>query len=100
MRESDVRRPLIRIDDPVWSQAAGLLARMRRDGVPFAVPPELEPVFTSVFRASGDEDAVVVVSARALHEMLARRSGNTVLLDAHPVYVDAMKMAPARPRQN
>ena len=61
MRNQHVRRPLIRIDAAVWSQAAGVLLRLRRDRSEVAVADEWVPMFTDAFAANGREDAIVIV---------------------------------------
>jgi hypothetical protein len=61
VHEQGVRRPLIEIDDAVWSDAAGVLLRLYQDGTPFAVPAALQPMFTDAFAATGNEDAVVTI---------------------------------------
>jgi hypothetical protein len=94
LRRENVERPLLRVDNEAWSESAGVLLRLYRDGTAFAVTDASLPMFTNAFSTTGREDAVVTIGPESVHRQLAGQPSNVVLLEAHPVYVDAMRIAP------
>jgi hypothetical protein len=96
LRERGVRKPLIEIDAAVWSQAAGVLVTLTRDGTAFALPPDAQSMFTDSFAATGEEDAHVSIASLARHRQLVSRPGNTLVLQADPLYIDAITVRPVQ----
>jgi hypothetical protein len=82
-----VRKPLFKIEQ--WDTAAAMLVRLNRSNRPFAVEDKSLPIFTDVFAAHGDEDAVIAIAGRAAG---ADAHGAAVVLQREPVYVEAMRI--------
>jgi len=98
MDEAHVKKPLLRINQPAWGYAAGLVVQLERAGIPFAIEDGAVSMFTDAVRATGDEDAEIWVVSPKVHEEFAARNGNVVVAARDPVYADAMPMAPNRNR--
>jgi hypothetical protein len=86
-----VRKPLFQIDG-IWDVAAATFVRLEQDGIPFAVDDDWVPMFTDAFRAHGDEDAIVTIGEGDHHRELSARADNVVVLERHPIYVDALRI--------
>jgi hypothetical protein len=56
------RRVLFRIEQPVWTLAAGALLRVYKDGVRFAVDDRWTTMFGEAFEANGREDASLTIT--------------------------------------
>jgi hypothetical protein len=92
MRTRQVRAPLVRIEAPAWSQAAGILLRLRQDGSGAAVPDEWLPMFTNVFAADGREDAVITIGrGRAPRDAVDTRQATVLLFDSFWLHVEVMR---------
>jgi hypothetical protein len=98
VRAEGVRKPLVTIDDPLWSHAAGVVLRLQQDGTPVALSDEWLPMFTRAYAATGAEDAVVSIGREGLHAERSARPGNAALFERRGVYVDAIRMTPGRLR--
>ena len=59
--EAGVRRPLVRIGDPVWPVAAGALLELARVRRRFAVDDAWITMYGEAFAATGREDGVVTI---------------------------------------
>lgn len=92
-----VRRPLIGIDNDRWGDAAGVLVRLLQDGTPAAVMDANLSMFSKYFTATGDEDALITLANLELHRRLRIEPNTVILLQAFPLFVDAVKIVPARP---
>lgn len=91
-----LQRPLIRVGADRWGDAAGVLLRLRQNGVETAVTDPSVPMFSDAFAATGREDALITLADLDLHRQLRERPGTVVLLVADPLFVDAEKIAPRR----
>jgi hypothetical protein len=83
----DVRKPLFRIEQ--WDTAAAIFVRLHQSEQRFAVEDKSLPIFTRVFAAHGDEDAIVAIRGTAER---ADASGPAVVLQRDPVYVEAVRL--------
>jgi hypothetical protein len=83
----EVRKPLFKIEQ--WDTAAAVLARLNRSGRPFAVEDKSLHIFTLVFSAHGDEDAIIAIAGRASSN---GGPGAVVVLQREPVYVEAVRI--------
>jgi hypothetical protein len=81
----DIRKPLFRVDGK-WDMAAAVFVRLNRSARTFAVDDAAVPMFTDVFSAHGDEDAVIAIGAGHLD-----RVPDVTVLQREPVYVDAFR---------
>ena len=88
---SGVRKPLLHIGADRWGDAAGVLLRLVQDGTPVAVKDGAS-MFTDRFAARGDEDALITLADLTRHRELRGSAGNTVLLEAFPLFVDASRL--------
>nr|MDQ3071023.1 hypothetical protein [Acidobacteriota bacterium] len=93
-----VERPLIEMSGSSWSEAAGVVLRLRQDGIPVAVSASAVPLFTGTFAPTGREDALVSFGPLERHRELASRPSNAILLERSLLYVDAIRIAPSAPR--
>jgi hypothetical protein len=91
LTRSGVRKLLLQIGADRWGDAAGMLLRLVQDGTPVAVKDD-EAMFTDHFRPRGDEDALITLADLGLHRVLRDNPGNTVLLEAFPLFVDACRI--------
>lgn len=95
MGDNKVRRPLIEMQGGSWSSGAGVILRLYKDGIPVAVTEPSLSMFTRKFAPSGDEDAFITISPQyGYHIEKSTRPGNTILLEADPVFVNAIKIVP------
>jgi hypothetical protein len=86
-----IRRPLFKMEGDAVSDGAGILLRFVQTGRPFAVEAENLSVVGTMFKTTGQEDAMVNLSAReGLHLDYAARPGNIVLRDRNPLFVDVV----------
>lgn len=93
MRDEAVRKPVIEMQAGSWSEGAGVMLRLLQDDVPAAVTDASVPIFTRAFAPAGDEDALITISPRyGYHREQQARPGNITLLEADPVFVNAVKM--------
>lgn len=91
LRRSGMRKPLLKIDADRWGDAAGVLLRLVQDDTAVAVKDDTS-MFTDRFAARGDEDVLVTLADLDLHRSLREIPGNTVLLEAFPLFVDAARI--------
>lgn len=87
-----IGRPLIRIGEDRWGDAAGILLRLTKDGTSVAVEERWTWMFTDAFGPTGAEDAVISLADLELHRRLRGEPGTTVLFESHPLFVDAVKI--------
>lgn len=93
-----IRRPLFRLDEDRWGDAAGILLRLRQDDTPVSVENDRLPMFTDAFAATGDEDVVITLANLGLHTELRARPDTVVIVESGPFFVDATKITPNRHR--
>jgi len=98
IRSQGIRRPLVTIDGPLWSHAAGVVLRLQQDGTAVALPDEWLPMFTRAYAVTGAEDAVVSFGREGLHVERSARPGNVAVFERRGVYVDAIRITPGRLR--
>lgn len=89
-----IRRPLFRIDDDRWGDAAGIMLRLAQDGTPMAVQGSSRSMFTDAFAARGDEDALVTLANLGLHSELRERADTTVVFESGRVFIDVSRIVP------
>jgi hypothetical protein len=94
VRDRNVRRLLVRIDDSVWSLAAGVLLRLHQEETPFSVTPEWIPMFTRSFAANGLEDAVVTIGRQGRRPLTDGRPAAVLLFEGGSIYVEAAPIDP------
>lgn len=95
MTRTGASRLLVDMQDGAWSEGAGVVLRLYQDGVRVAVPESHRAMFTRTFRATGWEDARITISPRyGQHHEMQARPGNVTLLEADPVFVNAIRIAP------
>ena len=84
-----IGRPLVKIDQPVWGVAAGVLLQLQKRGMPFGVEEGWWFMFGSPARPSGQETSTLIFAApemrvrlqdRADHELLAERDRASIFL--------------------
>jgi hypothetical protein len=92
LQRSGTRKPLLHIGDDRWGDAAGVLLRLVQDETPVAVK-DGQSMFTDRFAAVGDEDVLITLADLGLHRQLRGVPGNTVLLEAFPLFVDGSRIA-------
>lgn len=85
----DIRKPLFHIQRQ-WDMAAAVFVRLHRSGRAFAVDDAAVPMFTDVFSAHGDEDAVIAIGGRQ-RDGQAGDAREVTVLQREPVYVDAFR---------
>jgi hypothetical protein len=95
LRKESIRKPVIDVEGDAWSESAGVLLRLLQDGRVAAVTPRGIPMFTDAFGATGEEDALLTVSAVRLPELTARPE-NVVVRDRAAPYVYATPRTAAR----
>ena len=84
-------RPHFHLQGEATSDGVGIILRLLKAGWPVTVEEDGGSVFPPGFVRTGQEDAVVNVSAReGIHLELAARPGNVVLRDRHPLYVNVV----------
>src|SRR5262249_57390553 len=91
-----IQRPLIRVGEDRWGDAAGVLLRLRQNAQEAAVIDTSLPMFSDAFAATGREDALVTLADADLHRQIRDRPGNIVLLEADPLFVDVEQIVPRR----
>ena len=90
-----LRKPLLEMRAASWSEGAGVVLRLLQEGTAVAVSADRLPMFTRRFAADGTEDVVITISPRyGYHYEQQARPGNITLLEADPVFVDAVRIAP------
>jgi len=84
-------RPHFQLDADAWSDSAGIFLRLLQDGRAFSVDSTNAPMFATMFRSVGAEDALVNISSReGTHLEIAARPGNVIVRDRHPLFVDVV----------
>jgi len=87
--ERGVQRPHFHLHGDATSDGVAIILRLLKAGWPVTVEEESTSVFPRAFARTGQEDAVVNISAReGIHLGLAARPGNIVLRDRNPLFVD------------
>lgn len=94
VRVEGVRKPLFRIDQDRWGNAAGVLLRLQQDGIPVAVQDDHGSMFTGALAPTGDEDALVTLANLDLHRVVRAQPGTVVLQNFGPLFVDAARIPP------
>ena len=87
----NIRRPLFEVGPDRWADTAGVVLRCVQNGIPVAVKG-YEGAFAGRFTPAGDEDALITLADLELHRQLRVRAGNTILLESHPLFVDAVRL--------
>lgn len=90
MQRASLERPLVRISGGAWPQAAGVIVRLYKLGVPVSVPPELVEYFGEPLVRSG-HDATFYIADTAASAELSKRPGDIVIArhDALSLHADA-----------
>ena len=71
------------------------MLRLYQDGVHVAVPESHRAMFSRTFRPTGWENALITICPRyGQHYEMQARPGNVTLLEADPVFVNALRIAP------
>jgi hypothetical protein len=96
MQDQRIDKPVIRIGPDRWGAAAGILLRFAQSGTPVSVPDTELHAFTDAFARTFDEGAIVTLADARLHEEQRADPGNVVLIEGYPLFVDALKISPAR----
>src|SRR4029079_17111056 len=60
LEEQDLHAPLIRIAQPTWGDAAGIVLALQRSGLPIAVEPKWIFMYGTPLAATGSEDCEIV----------------------------------------
>jgi hypothetical protein len=89
-----LHKPLFRIDNDKWGNAAGILLRLRQDGTAAAVQDAGLSMFPRVFAVTGDEDALITLANLDLHRVVRAQPDTVVLQSFGPLFVDAARLAP------
>ncbi len=96
MDNHDIGKPLVKIDQPAWGIAAGVLLQLQKQGIPFAVEKDWISMFTAAVAPEGDETSVLTFAGperrhRLLsepgQESIAERDSISIILErplAHP----------------
>ena len=71
LRRQGNTRPLIRIRQPAWSAAAGVILQRYKAGAPLAVEDRRVFMFTDVFSATGEEDVEFLFTDVGLQDDLS-----------------------------
>jgi hypothetical protein len=95
LQEQRVDKPVIRIGPERWGAAAGILLRFAQNGTPVSVPDSNLQMFTDAFARTFDEGAIVTLADVKLHEEQRANPDTVVLVEAYPLFVDALKISPA-----
>jgi hypothetical protein len=86
----DLGRPLVRIDQPVWTVAAGVLLQLEKRQIPYGVEEGWWFMFGAATRPSGQETSTLVfagpgmraqLTAAGDHEILAERDRVSILFN-------------------
>ena len=97
MSKTGATRLMIDMQDDAWAEGAGIVLRLHQEGVAVAVPGSHLAMFTPRFRSRGWEDARITISPReGQHAEQLARPGNVTLLEANPVFVNAIRIVPGR----
>ena len=94
LRDEGITRPLLVIEDGVWAESAGAVLRLYREGTPLSIAEPAGPMFRGLLPRTGTEDALIHLTRAGRHEQLQGRPSNRVLLDYHPVFVNALRLPP------
>jgi hypothetical protein len=94
LRAQGLRHPLLQIDEEQWPVAAGILLRLRHDGVVCAVEEDKRWMFTKATAATGEEDTVISLANGPRHREWRARPGTFVLYQSSRVNVDARREPP------
>ena len=89
------RRPVVRLEEGMWSTGAGVILQLKRRGMPVSVAPEMEWLFGDSMKADGGEDLLLNISRAGRHEEIARRSHNVTLAESNRIFVDAVSLVDA-----
>ena len=87
-------RPLILIDQQAWHWAAGVLLRLQKAGVPYAVETGWLPMFTNAVAPGGHEEAGIMIAGAEQHYRNRDRPGNEVLAEHPPIFLDQAPLGP------
>lgn len=68
-------KPLIRIDPPVWADAAGVVVTLQKMGVPFRIDRGWQFMFTDVLAPRGDENVTLTIGREGVRDQLVAESG-------------------------
>jgi hypothetical protein len=95
LARAGAHKPLIRIDQYAWGDAAGMVLQLRKAGVPLGLEADWGWMFDESLVARGDEDAEVSISGGPVHDQNALRPGNVNLVLNDHIAIDLLKIAPS-----
>jgi hypothetical protein len=93
MRIHDIGKPLVRIDQPTWGVAAGVLLQLQKLEIPYAVETDWLSMFTPAVGPAGDETSVLTFAGperryrlvnESGHQLIAERGSISIILEAAP----------------
>ena len=94
LSSEDLRWPLVRIAQPAWGDAAGVVLALQKAGRPVSIEPKWIFMYGTQHRASGDEDCEVVF-ADAAHEPALERDSRFVRVGVWPeLSIHVMRLTP------
>lgn len=86
------RKPLVTLEPAKWSQAAGVILRLRRAGYTPAVSDDWIHMFTSAFASTGAEDTEIRIGGTSLRSQHTGPSDRVVLYDSLGLYADGASL--------
>jgi hypothetical protein len=92
LNDRRARKPLVTLEPSKWSQAAGVILRLRRAGYTPAVPDGWIHMFTSAFARRGDEDTEIRIGGPSLRSQHTGPSDKVVLYDSLGLYVEGASL--------
>jgi hypothetical protein len=87
LRRNPRLKPLIRIDQEAWPEAAGAIVQLQKDNVPFAVERPWLFMFSGAAAANGDENLVVLFLRPELYKRIMESPGRGLLAEHNDTYV-------------
>lgn len=90
------RKPLIRIDQPMWDAAAGVVLQLHKSGMPLGLDEQWAWMFDDTLAATGDEDAELTICGGPVHETNLTRPGNIVVVANNLIAIDLLKKSESR----
>jgi hypothetical protein len=72
LAHENLHRPLVRIEQPTWGDAAGIVLALEKAGVSVAVEPKWVFMYGTQLAANGDEDCEVIFADVKRRGELAR----------------------------
>ena len=78
-RDHGMAKPLIRIDQPTWGIAAGVIVQLQKADVRFAVEDDWLPMFSAEVAATGDEGCVLTFVHRGRVDDVLSQPGHLLV---------------------